>query len=38
LFDAPQAVGILREWHLTEAQAVAAVQRQAEQKRRRGYQ
>jgi predicted DNA-binding WGR domain protein len=26
------------EWHLTEAQALAAVQRQAKPKRRRGYQ
>jgi predicted DNA-binding WGR domain protein len=25
------------EWHLTEAQALAAAQRQAERKRRRGY-
>jgi predicted DNA-binding WGR domain protein len=26
------------EWHMTEAAAVAALQRQAERKRRRGYQ
>ena len=26
------------EWHMTEAEAVAALQRQAERKRRRGYQ
>jgi hypothetical protein len=29
---------LVREWHMTEVQAVAAVQRQAERKRRRGYQ
>jgi predicted DNA-binding WGR domain protein len=29
---------LVGEWHLTEAQAVAPVQRQAEGKRRRGYQ
>jgi predicted DNA-binding WGR domain protein len=29
---------LVGEWHLTEAQAVAAVQRQAKRKRRRGYQ
>jgi predicted DNA-binding WGR domain protein len=29
---------LVGEWHLTEAQALAAVQRQAERKRRRGYQ
>jgi predicted DNA-binding WGR domain protein len=28
---------VVGEWHLTEALAAAAVQRQAERKRRRGY-
>jgi predicted DNA-binding WGR domain protein len=29
---------VVGEWHITEAQAVAAAQHQAERKRRRGYQ
>jgi predicted DNA-binding WGR domain protein len=29
---------MMDEWHMTEAEAVAALQRQAERKRRRGYQ
>ena len=29
---------MMDEWHMTEAQALAALQRQAERKRRRGYQ
>ena len=29
---------MMDEWHMSEAQALAALQRQAERKRRRGYQ
>jgi predicted DNA-binding WGR domain protein len=29
---------MMDEWHMTEAQALAALRRQAERKRRRGYQ
>jgi predicted DNA-binding WGR domain protein len=29
---------MMDEWHMTEAEAFAALQRQAERKRRRGYQ
>jgi predicted DNA-binding WGR domain protein len=29
---------MMDEWHMTEAQALAALQRQAERKRQRGYQ
>jgi predicted DNA-binding WGR domain protein len=28
---------MMDEWHMTEAEAIAALQRQAERKRRRGY-
>jgi predicted DNA-binding WGR domain protein len=29
---------MMDEWHMTEVQALAALRRQAERKRRRGYQ